>query len=164
MRHVCPLSLSSTNSQYPRCRSPIDLNPSRPNGGGKTLSLKAFGVVAVLARLGIPIPLANEEQTPRVDFFANVLVDVGDSQDVLAGQSTWTAKLDAWSSIVAKLGDQRDAAEVSERGAAHLVLLDELGSGTDQEAGGAVAQPRRSWRNCSDIRPAASWRRHTPLA
>ena len=104
--------------------------------------MKSFGVVAVMARLGIPIPCRIDQQQPRVDFFKNILVDVGDRQDVLAGRSTWTAKLDSWASIVANLREESDPESVSvpERSTADLVLLDELGSGTDPDAGGAVAQ------------------------
>jgi dsDNA-specific endonuclease/ATPase MutS2 len=116
---------------------------SGPNGGGKTLSMKSFGVVSIMARLGIPIPLSeSSQQRPRVDYFDDILVDVGDQQNVLGGESTWTAKLNSWASIISKLGNMNRPSNSSDQPtpSSSLVLLDELGSGTDPEAGGAVAQ------------------------
>jgi DNA mismatch repair protein MutS2 len=107
---------------------------SGPNGGGKTLVLKSFGVVSTFGKLGLPIPLERDSSNkPRVDFFEAVLVNIGDQQSVVEGESTWTGMLNSCASIV----DTVSQGAIDEN---FLVLLDELGSGTDPEAGGAIAQ------------------------
>jgi dsDNA-specific endonuclease/ATPase MutS2 len=111
---------------------------SGPNGGGKTLAMKSFGMVCILCRMGIPIPVLGSEKTPRVDYFDRILVEVGDQQSVQEGESTWTAKLNACASIIQSVSSENP--DSSKKGSACLVLLDELGSGTDPEAGGAIAQ------------------------
>jgi len=76
---------------------------SGPNGGGKTVALKSFGVACLLAKLAIPVPQASSAPTsksPRVDFFDKILVEVGDQQSVLEGESTLMAKLNAFSSVI----------------------------------------------------------------
>lgn len=76
---------------------------SGPNGGGKTIALKSFGVACLLAKLAIPVPrsrLSAEGGRPRVDFFDNVLVEVGDQQSVIEGESTLMAKLNAFSTVI----------------------------------------------------------------
>ena len=109
---------------------------SGPNGGGKTLSMKSFGLVSILTKIGIPIPLSQEKGRPRVDFFDFLLVNVGDQQSVVDGESTWTATLNSCASIIEEV--KCNITQSSQN--SYLVLLDELGSGTDPEAGGAVAQ------------------------
>jgi len=107
---------------------------SGPNGGGKTLSMKSFGLVSVLAKLGIPIPVKEGAKRPRVDFFDEIFVNVGDQQSVLDGESTWTSILNSCSIMIQKISESQ------QKDTSHLVLLDELGTGTDPESGGAVAQ------------------------
>ena len=77
-----------------------------------------------------------------MDYFNNILVDVGDQQDALSGTSTWTAKLNSWASIISELGEKNNNSlgQSDDQTTDSLVLLDELGGGTDPEAGGAVAQ------------------------
>lgn len=107
---------------------------SGPNGGGKTLVLKSFGIAVTFAKLGIPIPMeAQSNNKPRVDYFKTVLVNVGDQQSLVEGESTWTGMLNSCASII-------DAVSGSCADESFLVLLDELGSGTDPEAGGAISQ------------------------
>ena len=115
---------------------------SGPNGGGKTISMKSFGLVCMLCRLGIPIPISNDplklphDKLPkqaRVDFFDNILVEAGDRQSVVEGESTWTAKINSCAAII----DRVHSTDLSQTS---IVLLDELGGGTDPEAGGAIAQ------------------------
>jgi DNA mismatch repair protein MutS2 len=62
---------------------------SGANGGGKTLSMKSFGLVCVMAKLAIPIVSSS---IPVVDFFDEILVSVGDYQDIEDGESTFTAR------------------------------------------------------------------------
>ena len=124
---VTPIDLKLSSEQG--CRA---LVISGPNGGGKTLSMKSFGIVCILAKLGIPIPMASGAKRPRVDFVDNIFINVGDKQNLMQGESTWTSLLNSCSRMI--------EAVRSRSGESHLVLLDELGSGTDPEAGGAIAQ------------------------
>lgn len=103
---------------------------SGSNGGGKTLSLKSFGIACFLSKLGIAIP-SSINSTPRVDFFATILTSVGDGQDLARGQSTFTAHLNSYARIIRQVAGEDSQC---------LVLLDELGSGTEAAAGGAIGQ------------------------
>ena len=108
---------------------------SGPNGGGKTLAMKSFGIVCILCKLGIPVPVSHGVTSARVDFVDHILVAVGDQQSVVQGESTLTAKLNACASIISRVSTKEECSSPT-----FLVLLDELGSGTDIEAGGAIAQ------------------------
>jgi DNA mismatch repair protein MutS2 len=97
---------------------------SGPNAGGKTVALKTLGLVAWMARAGIPLPLAPES---TVGFIGCVLADIGDEQSIARSLSTFSAH-------VQRLG------VLLERAAGDcLLLLDELASGTDPEEGAALA-------------------------
>ena len=109
---------------------------SGPNGGGKTLSMKSFGLVSILTKLGIPIPIKEGGKRPRVDYFDEIFVNVGDQQSVMDGESTWTSILNSCAITIQRITEQRKEGDTP----SHLVLLDELGTGTDPESGGAVAQ------------------------
>ncbi|HVT60060.1 MAG TPA: Smr/MutS family protein [Thermoanaerobaculia bacterium] len=95
-----------------------------PNAGGKTVALKTVGLLALAAQSGLPIPAAPGS---RVPFLARLVATVGDDQDLLADRSTFSGRLlrlkEAWE------GAGPDA----------LILLDELGSGTDPQEGAALA-------------------------
>jgi DNA mismatch repair protein MutS2 len=97
---------------------------SGPNAGGKTVALKTLGLVAWMARAGIPLPLAPES---TVGWFATVLADIGDEQSIAKSLSTFSAHVQRLCSLLER--------------AAHdsLILLDELASGTDPEEGAALA-------------------------
>jgi DNA mismatch repair protein MutS2 len=98
---------------------------SGPNTGGKTVLLKALGLIAALAQAGIIPPVAENTRLPLfTDFFA----DIGDEQSIEASLSTFSAHL-------------RNLREVLENaGGESLALIDEIGSGTDPVEGGALAQ------------------------
>ncbi|CAM9715021.1 unnamed protein product [Discosporangium mesarthrocarpum] len=96
-----------------------------PNAGGKTVVLKTLGLVALMVRTGIPIPAASGA---RVDLFNPILADIGDLQSVTGDLSTFSGHL-----VVAKA-----VLEGAKAGA--LVLMDEMGSGTDPLQGAALAQ------------------------
>jgi DNA mismatch repair protein MutS2 len=101
-----------------------------PNSGGKTVILKLLGLVALMARGGIPIP-ANAGKNgyePRVDFFNPVLADIGDIQSVGGDLSTFSGHMLVCREVLANSGKNC------------LVLMDELGSGTDPAQGVAIAQ------------------------
>lgn len=99
------------------------------NGGGKTLAMKSFGLVSVMAKLAIPVISSS---IPIVDFVDEILVSVGDYQDVEGGESTFTAQLHRYSSLIGIVGSNCDKS--------YIVLLDELGAGTEEVAGGAIGQ------------------------
>jgi DNA mismatch repair protein MutS2 len=97
---------------------------SGPNTGGKTVLIKAVGLLALLTQSGVIPPLGPHSSLP---VFTRVFADIGDRQSIAASLSTFSAH-------VAVLREILDGA-----GAGSLVLLDEIGSGTDPAEGGALA-------------------------
>lgn len=95
-----------------------------PNSGGKTVALKTTGILVLMAQAGIPIP-ANPDS--NFHFFENVLADIGDAQSIEDDLSTFTSHLKNIKRII------EEASEKS------LVLLDEVGTGTDPTEGAAIA-------------------------
>ena len=101
-----------------------------PNSGGKTVILKLLGLVALMSRSGIPVPAnaGHSDYQPRVDFFNPVLADIGDIQSVGGDLSTFSGHMLVCREVLANSGRNS------------LVLMDELGSGTDPAQGVAIAQ------------------------
>lgn len=95
-----------------------------PNTGGKTATLKALGLLALLPRYGWFLPTAGPA---RIPFFRGVFADVGDEQDLAQSLSTFSGHVKRVARILA----------AARQGS--LVLLDELGSGTDPLEGEALA-------------------------
>jgi DNA mismatch repair protein MutS2 len=96
---------------------------SGPNTGGKTVLLKALGLISALAQSGIPAPVGPES---RIAMFDDAFADVGDEQSIEASLSTFSAHL-------------KNLAEILRLATADsLVVIDELGSGTDPIEGAAL--------------------------
>lgn len=95
-----------------------------PNTGGKTIAIKAAGLLTLMAQSGIPVPVGKSSVFPVA---ATVSADIGDDQSIEESLSTFSAHVRNISRILKK-ADERT-----------IVLLDELGTGTDPVQGGAIA-------------------------
>lgn len=98
---------------------------SGPNAGGKTVAMKALALAALMARAGLHVTAAPGARVGAVDA---VLADIGDEQDIRESLSTFSAHMANLAAIVAEAGPHT------------LVLLDEIGVGTDPGEGAALAQ------------------------
>ena len=124
-----PLLLDGTVEVVP-CSLCLDANErtvvvSGPNAGGKTVALKTVGLVAAMTQAGIIPPIGPESRLP---VFRGFFVDIGDHQSIAANLSTFSAHVRALKDTLEHAND------------ASLVLIDEIGSGTDPAEGAALAE------------------------
>jgi DNA mismatch repair protein MutS2 len=110
----------------------IELNPvdrmllvSGPNAGGKSVCLKTVGLIQYMVQCGLLIPVSDRS---RVGIFQDIFLDIGDQQSIENDLSTYSSHLKNMNVFLQSAADRS------------LVLMDELGSGTDPNFGGAIAQ------------------------
>jgi DNA mismatch repair protein MutS2 len=123
------LSLKSKREVVPL---DIELNPtarmllvSGPNAGGKSVCLKTVGLLQYMFQCGLLIPVSDRS---RVGVFKDIFLDIGDQQSIENDLSTYSSHLKNMSVFIQSASDKS------------LILMDELGSGTDPDFGGAIAQ------------------------
>jgi DNA mismatch repair protein MutS2 len=98
---------------------------SGPNAGGKSVTMKAVGLIQVMVQSGIPVPVAEYSE---FGFFKKFYADIGDKQSLEDDLSTYSSHL------------RNIQAILSTSDADTLVLIDEFGGGTDPKMGGAIAE------------------------
>jgi len=125
-RHPLLLARSAATVPFDLALEPGErtLLVSGPNAGGKSVLLKATGLAATLAQAGIVPPVGTGS---RIPVFTRLFTDIGDRQSIAADLSTFSAHLATLRALL------------SEADGHSLVLLDELGTGTDPSEGGALA-------------------------
>lgn len=98
---------------------------SGPNAGGKSVALKTIGLLQYMFQCGVPVPL-NEDSAMGI--FHDILVDIGDEQSIENDLSTYSSHLKNMATFVEKAGPRS------------LFLIDEFGTGTEPQLGGAIAE------------------------
>ena len=96
---------------------------SGPNAGGKTVSLKVVGLLVLMNQCGLPLPVSKA----TLSYFPHIYIDIGDNQSISDNLSTFSAHM-------SHIGEITRVAKGKD-----LVLIDELGTGTDPKEGEAIA-------------------------
>jgi len=133
---IHPLLLWENKNNHSNKITPIDfyikknikvVSITGPNTGGKTAALKGIGIALLMAKSGLFIPSNNQ---PVIPFYANIFADIGDDQSLQENLSTFSGH-------ILRIKKFFDALSIKE--GLSIVLLDEIGSGTDPEEGTALA-------------------------
>ncbi|MFQ5492175.1 MAG: DNA strand exchange inhibitor protein [Phycisphaerae bacterium] len=134
-RHPVLLQIfAAENPDQPRDVVPIDMRLgddfdllviTGPNTGGKTAALKTVGLMAVMNQAGIPIPAGPGSAMP---VYRKIFIDVGDEQSLEQSLSTFSGHMSNILDLLSKAGP------------GSLVLIDELGAGTDPDEGAAIGR------------------------
>ena len=126
------LKLTNEKLGLPVVPQNIEMNQQRriiiisgPNAGGKSISLKTVGLLQTMAQAGILIPVHEKSQLP---VFNNILTDIGDNQSIEDQLSTYSYRLKNMRNFLRKINPET------------LFLIDEFGTGSDPELGGALAE------------------------
>lgn len=119
------LRLSDSSDRSDKSDKTRILIISGPNAGGKSVCLKAVGLIQYMLQCGMPVPL---RPTSECGLFGSIFIDIGDQQSIDNGLSTYTSHL------------QNMKALLSEARENTLFLLDELGGGTEPRSGCAIAE------------------------
>lgn len=98
---------------------------SGPNAGGKSVCLKAVGLIQYMLQCGMPVPL---RPTSECGLFGSIFIDIGDQQSIDNDLSTYTSHLQNMKELLASANEST------------LFLLDELGGGTEPRSGCAIAE------------------------
>jgi len=107
-----------------------------PNTGGKTVTLKTLGLAALMAKVGLFIPAREPVEIP---WFHQVLADIGDEQSLQQSLSTFSGHIRRIGRILAALSSNPEQEPGAGPLGPSLVLLDEVGAGTDPSEGSALA-------------------------
>jgi DNA mismatch repair protein MutS2 len=110
----------------------VDLNQNQkmlmisgPNAGGKSITLKSIGLLVLMHQMGYPVPVESGSKLPLLKKY---FCDLSDNQSIADELSTYSSKIVRWKQIL------------NEAQSETLILMDEMGSGTDPSFGAAVAQ------------------------
>ena len=98
---------------------------SGPNAGGKSITLKTIGLLQIMSQTGILIPVGEKS---KICFFKRILTDIGDNQSIENHLSTYSYRLKNMKIFLKKCDEET------------LFLIDEFGTGSDPELGGALAE------------------------
>ena len=117
-KKVVPLEITLT-------RSKRMLIISGPNAGGKSVCLKTVGLLQYMLQCGLSVPMSERSQC---GIFQNILIDIGDEQSIEDDLSTYSSHLTNMKNMMKSSNDRT------------LILIDEFGTGTEPQIGGAIAE------------------------
>lgn len=110
---------------------------SGPNAGGKSVCLETLGLVQYMLQHGLPVPMKDNSE---VAVFDHIFIDIGDEQSIDNDLSTYSSHLQNMKFMLRNAHGYRRAHGEFTGSGGTLVLVDEFGSGTEPQIGGAIAQ------------------------